>query len=252
MKKTAISTQKSGENLTAIYSNLEGLTNDFRNQNLNNLLVSLLRGKSVLDIGCGAGHFLFRAQNSGFEVQGLEPEEGLVDLSQKLYRKKIPVRQASIDIVPSLSKTFDNIVMIDVLEHIDDDRKAMRDVAKKLSQEGQFVIVVPAYQALFSTRDQEIGHFRRYSAEDLREKLEQNGFEIIQMRSWNLLGVVPYYIFNTLLNKSLSTQMRSGNPKSSLKKLIQKVLFVWFKHIENSMNFGVGLSIICVAKLRRQ
>ena len=87
---------------------------------------------------------------------------------------------------------FDCIILGDVLEHIEDDKSAMRKVHAMLTPNGCIVVNVPAYQALFGKHDIALGHKRRYSNKELKTKLKESNFTIESMRHWNLVGAANY------------------------------------------------------------
>jgi hypothetical protein len=137
--------------------------------------------------------------------------------------------------------------MLDVLEHIEDDASQVKKIYEALAPGGQFVVVVPAYQALYGERDRLMGHYRRYSARALRTLLTSHGFRVERLRYWNVLGILPYWFAERVLQKPLEAPLRHGGERGLIKRLAQKALFAWFKVIENPVNFGAGLSIIAVA-----
>ena len=81
----------------------------------------------------------------------------------------------------------DTIIYINVLEHIEDDLTELETVHKTLMPGGRVCIFVPALPILYSEFDKNIGHFRRYRKNDLIEKCEKAGFEIILSRNFDFL-----------------------------------------------------------------
>ena len=137
--------------------------------------------------------------------------------------------------------------MIDVLEHIEQDEVQVQKVASVLTPGGQFIVVVPAYQALYGERDRLMGHYRRYSAAGLRKLLESNGFKVDHVRYWNMLGVLPYFVSEKILRRPLHAPLRGQKKRGSLAAFVQKILFAWFSLVENNFDFGFGLSIMVTA-----
>lgn len=80
--------------------------------------------------------------------------------------------QAAAGAIPLESCSCDAILMLDVLEHIEDDVAAMREVSRVLAPHGVFVASVPAHPFLWSPHDVAFHHHRRYTSPELREKLE--------------------------------------------------------------------------------
>jgi SAM-dependent methyltransferase len=227
----------------------EGLEfkSDFRNYNLFNLVASLVRGPKVLDVGSGPGFFIKTLLSKGLEVYGLEPNNDLVlDSNRNIPEAKV-IRGFAEDIEKIFSENFDSITMLDVLEHIENESSVLEIIHRKLNNNGQLVLVVPAHQWLFGKRDIKYGHYRRYSKNGLEELLKSKGFEVSKIRFWNMLGVLPYFISEKILKRELELNSR-GEKDSLFSRVLRWKLNLWVKFIENNINFGFGLSLICVAK----
>jgi SAM-dependent methyltransferase len=77
-------------------------------------------------------------------------------------------------------KNFDGLILMDVLEHIEDDDAFLKEALDKLVADGVLFITVPAMQFLFSSHDRFLGHYRRYSRTRLLALLDKNGLEVEQ------------------------------------------------------------------------
>lgn len=240
--------ENADKNLAKIYHSLGDLKKDFRNSNLIDLVCSFVTGHRVLEIGCGNGHLLSQLQKSGKDVFGIEPNNELIDLAKR-NNPSLQIVKGNLENAKSLTNgDFNSIVMTDVLEHIENDSEAVKQVGDLLANDGQFLVVVPAYQFLYCQRDKKIGHFRRYNKKTLRHVLEKNGFVISKMRYWNMLGVLPYFISEKILHMSIDSTFRRQTETKNWKKVISSLLYFWFAIVENDFNFGFGLSLICVAE----
>jgi SAM-dependent methyltransferase len=142
---------------------------------------------------------------------------------------------------------FDTILCLDVLEHINDDRLAMKNLYKILDINGNIIISVPAIKYLYGIRDKKIGHFRRYDRGELIETLKESGFDVVDVRYWNFLGVLPFLFSEKVLHKELNEGVRYSN-RSYLSKILINILNMWFEIVENNVRFPVGLSIIVIGK----
>lgn len=231
-----------------LYKEMGDLKNDFRNLNLNNLILSKAKGESFLDIGSGNGYLLGLLRKKERKVYGIEPNKDLILLSKKINPGLKIQKGFAEDIDILISNTFDCILMIDVLEHVKNDGLLISKIYNHLNESGMFIIVVPAFQFLFGKRDMNNGHYRRYSKKNLVDKLSNNGFKIIEVRYWNFLGFFPYLFYERIFKRELNTELRVAKKKSFVKNTLQTILYLWFKYIENNCSFGFGLSIICVAK----
>jgi SAM-dependent methyltransferase len=134
----------------------------------------------IMDIGCSSGFFLRMLLNRfpGHAVIGADCIRGpLEHLSQNL--PQVPLLQFDIQRCPWSDHSFDALVLLNVLEHVQDDRGAIAQVYRILKPGGVAVIEVPAGPGLYDIYDRELQHFRRYRMKDLIEKLSEAGFEIL-------------------------------------------------------------------------
>ncbi|MBD3361081.1 methyltransferase domain-containing protein [Candidatus Peregrinibacteria bacterium] len=236
---------KSFKELDKLYKSLGNIDKDYRNSNLNNFLLKLIKkhkkGGKILDVGAGSGHLIHILRNNNFDVTGIEPNKDQIKYANKLYGIGDKIINMKIENIENLREKFDVITLIDTLEHIKDDQKALKKLKKLLNKNGIILILVPAYQSLFCQRDKKIGHFRRYNKKALRKLIKQTGGKTIYSRYWNMLGVPIYFVTGKLLKMDINSSVRN-KPKGILKK----ILFKWFEKIENKINLGFGLSIITI------
>src|SRR5262245_44706593 len=88
-----------------------------------------------------------------------------------------------------LDRAVDTVICLNVLEHLADDRAALRAIADLLRTGGRLVLQVPNYPMLFGSLDTTYGHFRRYSRPALAALLRATGFRIVVLRNFNPLAV---------------------------------------------------------------
>lgn len=240
----------SAEYLANLYAGLGALQNDFRNFNLLRLVAECIQGERVLDIGCGSGGLLSLLHESGHAVCGLEPNGSLVELANQLHPELNILNGTGADL-DRVAGAFDTITIIDVLEHIEDDRGQLRNIWERLVPGGRLVVLVPAFPVLYGERDRNNGHFRRYTRRELIGKLRETGFQPQSSRFWNALGFLPYLVSERLLQRELNTELRTSRSKSRLQKMAIRLLHTWFRTVENRVSFGFGLSLLCIAEKLR-
>lgn len=124
----------------------------------------------VLEVGAGLGAnmpFLMRTALTSWTC--LEPDKALAERLQAMPRPPVPllIVSGTLDSLPPAA-TFDSILYIDVLEHIDNDQAELRSAAARLRSGGALIVLAPAHQFLFSAFDRPIGHYRRYDKVSLR------------------------------------------------------------------------------------
>ncbi|WP_435009976.1 class I SAM-dependent methyltransferase [Tundrisphaera lichenicola] len=133
--------------------------------------------KRILDVGCGDGLFFDQLSRFG-RVEGLEPDPSL--LSDPRWRSSI--RTDRLDHTFQAEAPYDLLLMLDVLEHIEDDREALRSSIAALRPGGTLLITVPALPRLWSRHDEANQHYRRYLPRTLKSVLLDAGFAIDTLR----------------------------------------------------------------------
>lgn len=141
------------------------------------LAPTLPRGGLVLEVGCGTGNVLRVLRQACPDRMTIGMELWFEGLRHARNRTDAALVQADIHHWP-FSRPVDLVGMFDVLEHIPDDRAVLAALGKCIAPGGCLLLTVPAHQFLWSYFDQAAMHCRRYSAEDLRMKLESAGFQV--------------------------------------------------------------------------
>lgn len=141
------------------------------------VVAHLSPGYRVLEVGCGTGNVLrmLKARCSQGVVVGMDLfGEGL---SYAQRRSSAALLQGDMH-HPPFRVPLDVIGLFDVLEHLPDDRQVLTALRGMLVAGGYLVLTVPAYPALWSYFDESAYHCRRYTPQDLQQKLTEAGFEI--------------------------------------------------------------------------
>jgi SAM-dependent methyltransferase len=144
-------------------------------------LLPASRQTLLLDLGCSSGALLEDARNRwpGIGLVGVDvQEEGLVYAHRLL--PDVPLIQASATALPFQDESFDAVTSLNVLEHLQDDVSAMREVRRVLRPGGTTVLVVPANPRLYDYYDRYLKHERRYARRELDGKLRQAGLRVVR------------------------------------------------------------------------
>jgi SAM-dependent methyltransferase len=155
------------------------------------IILDVLRGNvpnlektRMLEIGCGNGNVLWYLKQNGINIEGGDIfPEGL-----NFCRKRtgsVALYQINIMALP-FNNDFDVVGAFDVLEHVDDDEKALVEINRSLKTGGNLILTVPAHRFLWSYFDECSKHKRRYGKGELVAKLGQAGFTVKK---------VSYYMF---------------------------------------------------------
>lgn len=139
----------------------------------------------ILEIGCGTGSNLTMLQAFG-EVEAIEPDDGARRVA--LDRFDVAIGDGMLpDGLAVPDATYDLIVMLDVLEHVEDDTAALEQVRRKLKPGGRLLLTVPAMPWLWSSHDEAHHHFRRYTARTLVGALTAARYTIHHQSYFNTL-----------------------------------------------------------------
>jgi len=130
----------------------------------------------LLDLGCGMGGFMASMKDLGFDVYGADMDlESLQHCNERGFTHC--AQMDSYDL-PFADNSFNTVTMFDAIEHVEDDHRAMREVARILKPGGRVAISVPAYQFLFANNDLVAQHYRRYNRRTVSELFQQAGLKV--------------------------------------------------------------------------
>jgi SAM-dependent methyltransferase len=142
----------------------------------------VLAPASVMDVGCGWGVNLEMLENAGYKATGLDISRNILELVDNRHRQLI---QADLNQeFPENHETYDALLALDVIEHLDDDQAAVKKMAKLLRPGGIAIISVPALPELFSEFDIIQGHRRRYVPQTLQAVFENTGLKVREIFWW--------------------------------------------------------------------
>ena len=149
--------------------------------------------KKILDFGSGYGFFANLVRKQGAKnIQCVEIDEEL-----KNHCKSLDFEVFS-DLDKVEDNQFDFIYTLNVLEHVEDDEKALIELKNKLKRDGKIFIYVPACQILYSTFDKKIGHHRRYCKNKLPKMLEDIGFTLNYVKYADSVGFLLALLYRIL------------------------------------------------------
>ena len=198
-------------------------------------------GGAVLEVGGGIGANVPYIIHSGVKsITLLEPDAELVERarSEMPASNGIPVeaRHGSIDSLDPSSQ-FETILYIDVIEHIEQDREQLAKAARRLASGGNLIVLVPAYNFLYSEFDKAIGHHRRYSRATLAA-LRPPGCELVRLRNLDSAGLLA-----SLVNKLF---LKQSTPTESQIALWDRVLVRTSTILDPITGFLVGKTLVAV------
>jgi SAM-dependent methyltransferase len=207
----------------------------------------------LLDVGGGNGHISSFLIKQKVEYLLLEP--GTQAINNAIAEKVKTVINCSLKEAKFENDSIPTIGLFDVLEHIEDDIAFLEEIHRVLKVDGRLLLTVPAHMILFSNFDKEVGHFRRYSLNNLVTKLRKTGFEIEYRTYFFLPLLFPMIIFRKLRKHDSKTKNRRENEHFKKQHMINRVLaFVvspekWLMKMGFSIPFGS--SCLVVVKRRK-
>jgi SAM-dependent methyltransferase len=203
----------------------------------------VLRG-DVLEVGAGIGATTEVLHNQSVASWTcLEPDRRLFDRLDDTLRRLAALRPSALRAVPGTladlppHQTFDALLYIDVLEHIDDDRGELARAIERTRPGGVVVVLSPAHQWLFSEFDAHVGHCRRYDARRLRT-IAPTGSRVEALKYLDSAGLLASIGNRCVLRASLPTASHIRTWDTVLVRT-SRVIDPWF-------GYRLGKSLLCV------
>ena len=192
----------------------------------------------VLEVGAGIGintNYLLN-NNKINSITCIEPDPILCS-KIKEYHKETNITASEIinGTIENVNKTFDTIIYIDVLEHIEHSIDEIELIKKRLNPNGHLIILVPAFNFLYSEFDKRIGHFRRYNKKKLREEINQT------LKEKKIFYLDSLGFFASLANKLI---LKKNTPSEKNIHFWDKKLIPFTKLFDKLICFTFGKSLI--------
>jgi len=163
-----------------------------------------LRGRTV-EYGCGTGTFSAQIEPLVDTLDLVEPASNLCDiLRQRFSIPRLTLSNTTLedDIASRATASIDTAVLINVLEHIENDCAALAELHRIMAKDGNLLIFVPALNWLMSDLDRIHGHHRRYYRKELVDKVSKAGFTVMEARYGDFIGIFPWLILNKLFRQT--------------------------------------------------
>lgn len=238
------------------------------------------KGERIIDLGCGTGYYLFLLSNLGIKLNltGFDyDEKAIKEAHDLLYEKKIKFISGDLHKIPFKDNSFDKAVMSEVLEHVDNDKKVLREVYRILKPNGILVISVPSInypffwdpinfilQHFFKIHIQRgffsgfwSGHLRLYSLPDLKIKIEKVGFKIEDVEELTywclpfnhyLVNIVARLLYDVKISPKIADKI--SKYKESKKPLIIEMAFEfvnWIDKLNEIFSKKTGVNVFIKA-----
>jgi len=198
-------------------------------------------GNRCLELGSGHGDLTERFVRPGRSIDATDVSHSFLEILERKFEDVDGVTARELDVTRlEAHGQYDSIVMANVLEHIEDDATALRRLHDALTPGGRLVVYVPAFMALYSKFDREIGHYRRYRRPQLRSLFRDAGFRIVDDRYVNSLGAPGWFVYCRLLGRKSSDQMTVSTCDRVIVPIVRK--------LEDRVPPPFGLSLLVVGE----
>ena len=192
-------------------------------------------GGRVLEIGCGVGSFTVKMAARGHAVTAVDIDPNYVTATRQRLADHPDVAVLQGDATAmDWRPEFDTVLMLDVLEHIEDDVGFIRRLGGALRPGGSLVLKVPAGPWLFGPMDRAIGHYRRYTERSLVRAYQAGGYTLSWCRPFNAVGMLGWFVNGRLFKRTTPPAMQVSAFDSLLPvvKLVDRL---------NPLPFGLSL-----------
>ncbi len=165
------------------------------------------QGRRVLDVGAGAGNMMHQLAQYG-DVVGLEYNPKPIPVAQA---RGFDVRQGSATDTPFPDASFDLVALLDTVEHIPDETTVFAETLRVTKPGGHMLVTVPALMWLWSQNDVVNLHQRRYTAAELRTKLQAAGWQVLYC-GYSFTGIFPLSAGLIVLRRGLGKEPEQASP----------------------------------------
>ncbi|MCL4397629.1 class I SAM-dependent methyltransferase [Patescibacteria group bacterium] len=210
------------------------------------LVKRFLQGKKILDVGCGTGSMLSELKESGYDAYGLDGSREALVFCRKRGLEKVKAADFEKPL-PYPAGTFDTVLCLDVLEHVEHDDKLLSGIYELLQDGGRLILTVPAYQFLWTYWDEMLGHKRRYTLGQARKLVANSGLRV-EKATYFFCPHSPAFIIRLIKSRL------GGRQESDFVELPPAVNnFLLFaaaveRFLLRFINMPFGVSILIVAK----
>jgi SAM-dependent methyltransferase len=200
-------------------------------------------GSTVMEIGAGIGNITrFLVPRTKHYVVTDVDAEHLARLSTR-FQHRPNVQVALVDLCDSQSfhpfaEQMESVVCLNVVEHVKDDLAALLNIHSVLRPGGRAIVLVPQDQKIFGTMDTALGHYRRYSEAELRERMEQAGLNVERVIMFNRISRPAWYMSGRVFKRTALGRRQM--------KLFDKFVWLWRK-IDSSLPWP-STSLIAIGR----
>lgn len=214
------------------------------------LIKNYHKDSNILEIGCSGGPLIRFLHGQGFmNIQGIDNNEKAIEICKQKGINDVRVTDGQE--TGFKDQQFDIVIASDVLEHIEDEDKALSEWHRILKPDGKLIIFVPAFKFLWGNHDEVNHHYRRYSKSGLSGILIKNGFTVKRVSCWNFSLFLPISLarlsqrFIFINRKRSAEQLKESTP--FINKTLENILKLENRLLSYGINFAFGISVFAIA-----
>lgn len=201
----------------------------------------------ILDTGTSTGTNLRMLRELGFQqVTGLDMSEDAIAFCKT--KGLGPVERGDICAMPFADESFDLVLATDIVEHVDDDKRALREITRVLKPGGRVLLTVPAFSLLWGLQDRVAQHKRRYRLAPLAKKFEDAGLRIKRAYYFNYLLFIPILLARRLIDALGITLQSEGQVNTSFLNRVLAAVFTCDTRSAPFIRPPFGVSILMLAE----
>jgi len=206
--------------------------------------INIPKNHLIIDTGCGTGSNLRALASWGYNVIGLDRSPYALSLVRT--KGNFPLLSGDLNQLPIKTKSVGIIIAMDILEHLENDENGIREIYHALTKGGVLILTVPAFNPLWGIQDIVTGHKRRYSKEEITNKLKKAGFIVLDSSYFNFFLFFPILIARRMI-RLIGLKIKSeNNINFPLVNFFLKIIFSWELYILKYFSFPFGVSIYCI------
>jgi len=196
-------------------------------------------GDKILEVGSGVGSMTAFFDNK--KVCCVDVNDNHIKALQKKYKCHKNITVVKTDLSRNHHKikdTFDTIICINILEHVEDDMNMLVNFYPLLKKKGKLILMLPAFKKLYGTIDEADNHYRRYNKKEIEQVLDIADFKIKDVYYMNIIGAIGWYYHGKMLKLKTHNEGDIG----LFDKLVPAI-----SSIEKVIRppFGLSLIVVC-------
>lgn len=202
-------------------------------------------GNRILDVGCAIGNITrFYADRELVIGVDVVPEE-LEVARERFADKNFEAHHVDVGseaLLQFRESNLDTAVCLNVLEHVEDDVHALRNMRDTLAPGARICLLVPVNKWLFGPMDAVDHHYRRYTKRELNAKLAEANLEVEHQHYFNMLGIAAWFFTNRILGRSMAAPAQYS---------VYDSLVPVLRTIEKAVPPPNGLSLVTICRTPR-